>query len=87
MPPSDLLTGLLPRSILAVEHTVNRAGLLVAGDINSGHRGITEGDEGASAILPRERIKELALFAVSREYFQVRKAIGAALQPPQQQAG
>ena len=36
---------------------------------------------------PIDRIKELALFAVSREYFQVRKAVGAALVAQQQQAG
>lgn len=70
----------------AVEHTVNRAGLIVSGDLAAAHHGITEGDEGASAILPRERIKELVLFSVSREYFEIRKAIGAALVAQQQQA-
>jgi hypothetical protein len=70
----------------AVEHTVNRAGLLVCGDLNAARHGITEGDEGASAIAPLERVKNLTMFAVSREFFSVRKAIGAAL-VAQQQAG
>jgi hypothetical protein len=32
-------------------------------------------------MLPRDRIKGLALFAVSTEYLQLRKGIGAALVP------
>jgi hypothetical protein len=70
-----------------VEHTVNVAGMLVAGDLNSAYQGITEGDEGASAMSPRDRISELARYWVSAEHLQIRQAIGAALVAPKQGGG
>ncbi len=71
--------GPLNEYLSAVEYTANRAGLLVAGDLNAAHRGITEGDEGTSSVPVNERIKELVLFATSPQYLQARKLVGSAL--------
>ena len=71
----------------AVEITALRCGFLAAGELGAAVRGITEGVAGASTMPVKYRVKELVLYAVSRQYFEVRKLIGAALQAaPQGQA-
>ncbi len=77
--PELLRGGPLEAYAAAVELTAARAGLLVAGDLASAVRGISEGTAGASGLPVRERIKELVLFAASRPHFELRKLIGAAL--------
>ena len=63
----------------AVEKTVARVGLIAAGDLAACAKGVTEGGEGASPMPVRDRIRELVLFAVSRQFLQIRKLMGAAL--------
>lgn len=63
----------------AVELTAARAGLLVAGELASSVKGISEGTPGASQLPTRDRVKELVLFSVSRPYLELRKVVGAAL--------
>lgn len=69
----------LERYAAAVELTAARGGLIASGDVGAAVRGISEGGEGASTLPVRLRVKELVLFAVSREYLQLRKLVGAAL--------
>ncbi len=62
----------------AVETTAARAGLIACGDLAAAIRGITKtGETGAGSV--KQRIKDLVLFAVSREYFQLRQMSGGAL--------
>lgn len=62
----------------AVETTAARAGLVASGDLAASIRGITKtGETGAGSV--KQRIKDLVLFAVSREYFQLRQYSGGAL--------
>ena len=68
----------------AVEITASRAGLVACGDLASAVQGVTEGGPGASSLPTRTRVKELVLYAVSREHLQIRKIIGAALVEQQQ---
>ncbi len=63
----------------AVEITAARAGLLASGDLAAAIRGITKGGEGASSLPIKTRIKDLVLFAVSRDYFALRQQSGGAL--------
>jgi hypothetical protein len=69
----------------AVEVVAARVGLLAAGDLIAAVQGVTEGGPGASGLPTRLRVKELVLFAVSREHLQLRQIVGAALNPEQQQ--
>jgi hypothetical protein len=62
----------------AVETTSARAGLIACGDLAAAIRGITKtGETGGGSV--KQRIKDLVLFAVSREYFQLRQQSGGAL--------
>ncbi|MBI5508893.1 MAG: tetratricopeptide repeat protein [Deltaproteobacteria bacterium] len=71
----------------AVELTAMRAGLLASGDLAAAVRGVTDGGLGASNMPVRMRVKELVLFATSREYMQLRLLVGAALVEGQRQPG
>jgi tetratricopeptide (TPR) repeat protein len=76
----ELTTGAgLDRYTAAVEITAARAGLTACGDLSASVHGITDGGQGASAMPTRQRIKEIVLFSVSREYLELRKLLGAAL--------
>ncbi|MBC7794909.1 MAG: hypothetical protein H7Z43_14485, partial [Clostridia bacterium] len=63
----------------AVEATATRAGLIASGDLAAALRGLNKGDDGAIGVPMRARIKDLVLFAVSREYFELRQQSGGAL--------
>jgi hypothetical protein len=62
----------------SVNYTGDRVGLLLCGDVAVAMRILetTVADEKERA----ERIKELSLFVVSNEYFELRKQLGVALQ-------
>lgn len=63
----------------AVEKVAARVGLVACADMGAAARGVTEGGEGASPVPVRDRIRELVMFSVSKQYLQVRKIMGAAL--------
>ncbi len=83
----------------AVQHSGNRAGLLVSGDLRAGCRTILgeelelEGEaqtewsaENFADYLDRsEQLRELCAFAVSEEYFQARQALGVTAQPEEEE--
>lgn len=77
----------LKRWVYGVDATVDRAGLLLAHDLETAVEAVradqnAEHGEGASSSLAtKERLKELVLFATSREYFEIRKKLGIAIDP------
>ena len=67
-----------------VEHTANRAGILLAGDVEVARACLME-DRGGAAKLPlRSKVRELVMFCLSEAYFQLRQELGIALQIPGQ---
>ena len=67
-----------------MEHTANRAGILLAGDVEVARACLME-DRGGAAKLPlRTKVRELVMFCLSEAYFQLREELGIALQIPGQ---
>jgi hypothetical protein len=62
-----------------VDHTTNRVGLLVCGDLLQAVLCIKNEQIDVSKLTVKEKIKELVLFSISDEYFQLRKELGLAL--------
>ncbi|MEZ4440288.1 MAG: tetratricopeptide repeat protein [Polyangiaceae bacterium] len=65
----------------AVETTSARAGLLLAGDIEVAKRVIAAAPQIPGDLSPQERLKELMLFSVSQEYFELRAQLGIQINP------
>ena len=65
----------------SVETTAARAGLLLAGDLAIAKKVIVNEPQLPNDLTPGERLKELLLFAVSDDYFALRKALGVAINP------
>ncbi len=64
----------------AVEHTANRVGVLLCGDVEVGMRCISQ-DQGAAARLPlRSKVRDLMLFCMSENYSKLRSALGLAVE-------
>jgi tetratricopeptide (TPR) repeat protein len=62
-----------------VDHTTNRVGLLVCGDLLQAVLCIKNEQIDVSKLTVKEKIKELVIFSISDEYFQLRKELGLAL--------
>lgn len=61
----------------SVELTACRAGFLVANDLETAAKMVTQlGAQGPVDLPPKEKIKELVLFSVSEEYFRLREHLG-----------
>ncbi|MCA9562142.1 MAG: tetratricopeptide repeat protein [Myxococcales bacterium] len=70
------------RWLRAIEYTSDRAGLLLCGDLVKAATNINRQQEGIFKISKadgRDRTKELAKFAVSREYISLRKELGISV--------
>lgn len=63
----------------AVEHTANRVGLCLAGDLNICSKVMERDQRPDFQIQHRAKVKELVLFSVSEEYFQFRERQGLAV--------
>ncbi len=63
----------------AIDHTTNRVGLLMCGDLLTAANCIKNEQVPVSKLTAKEKIKELVLFSISEEYFQLRKELGLAL--------
>ena len=65
--------------LVSVEHTANRLGLLFANDLESAARIIKGEASGISKASVQDRVRELVVYSLSSEYFQLRKALGFSL--------
>ncbi len=69
----------LKRWVAGVDMTADRAGLIVAHDMETATEIIRASDESSSAVPNQERLKELVLYGVSEGYFSVRRKLGIAV--------
>jgi hypothetical protein len=68
--------------IEAVEHTANRAGILLSVDVAVAKRCLAK-DPGVAARLPeRSKVRDLMLFCLSQSFFSLRKELGLAIDIP-----
>ncbi len=65
----------LKRWVAGVDMTADRAGFVLAHDLETAVQVVKASDESSSAVPPDERFKELALFAVSPQYFDIRQRL------------
>jgi tetratricopeptide (TPR) repeat protein len=65
----------LKRWVAGVDMTADRAGFVLAHDLETATQVVKASDESASAVSTDERFKELALFAVSPQYFEIRQRL------------
>jgi hypothetical protein len=66
----------LKRWVSGIDLTADRAGFLLANDLELAQEMIKAADEASSAVPRTERLKELQLYAVSEEYFAARARLG-----------
>jgi hypothetical protein len=66
----------LKKWVAAVDLTADRAGFVLANDLELCNEMIKAADEASSAVAQKERLKELTLYAVSEPYFAVRRRLG-----------
>ncbi|MFZ5894506.1 MAG: tetratricopeptide repeat protein [Myxococcota bacterium] len=69
----------LKRWVKGVDLTADRAGLIAAHDLEMALRVVRASDDNATSLPVEERVKELVLYSVSPEYFQVRQKLGIAV--------
>jgi len=66
----------LKKWVAGVDLTADRAGFLVANDLEISQEIVKAADESSSAVAQKERLKELVLFSVSEDYFALRRKLG-----------
>ncbi|APR77239.1 Hypothetical protein A7982_02586 [Minicystis rosea] len=66
----------LKKWVAGVDLSADRAGFVVANDLELCNEMIKAADEASSAVAQKERLKELTLFAVSEGYFAIRRKLG-----------
>ena len=66
----------LKKWVAAVDLSADRAGFIVANDLELCNEMIKAADEQSSAVPQKDRLKELTLYAVSEQYFAVRQKLG-----------
>ena len=69
----------LKRWVAAIDLTADRAGLLLAHDLEVATELVKASDEGSSSVPGEERVKELLLYSVSEQYLGLRKKLGVAI--------
>jgi tetratricopeptide (TPR) repeat protein len=69
----------LKRWVAGVDLTADRAGLVVAHDLETATEIIKASDEGSSAVPNQERMKELVLYGVNEGYFTLRQKLRIAI--------
>ena len=66
----------LKKWVAGVDLSADRAGFIVAHDLELAHEMIKAADEASAALPQKDRLKELTLYSVSEEYFSVRTRLG-----------
>ena len=69
-------TGAVQVNCIRRQRCADRAGFLVANDLELAEEMIKAADEASAALPHKERMKELILYSVSEEYFGVRQRLG-----------
>jgi tetratricopeptide (TPR) repeat protein len=69
----------LKRWVAGVDLTADRAGLLLAHDLEIAIEAIRAADESAAAVGQHDRVEQLLLFATSDEYFSLRKQLAITI--------
>jgi hypothetical protein len=70
----------LKRWVAAVDLTADRAGFILAHDLQTVVEVVQASEEGAAGVSNADRLKELALFASSSRYFQMRRRLGITVE-------
>jgi hypothetical protein len=65
----------LKKWVAAVDLSADRAGFLVANDLELANEMIRAADEASSAVPQKDRLRELLLYSVSEDYFAVRQRL------------
>ena len=65
----------LKRWVAAIDLTADRAGFVLAHDLETAAQVVKASDENSSAVSLDERFRELTLFAVSSQYFEIRQRL------------
>ncbi|HSD90046.1 MAG TPA: tetratricopeptide repeat protein, partial [Kofleriaceae bacterium] len=68
--------GLIPNWRAATDLTANRVGFIVANDFEVAAKGIATEGASLSGMSVKERLRDLLAYAVSEQYFQVRRHLG-----------
>lgn len=66
----------LKKWIAAIDLSADRAGFIIASDLELASEMIKAADESSVAVPHKERIKELLLYGVTEQYFTIRKRLG-----------
>jgi hypothetical protein len=69
----------LKRWVGGIDLTADRAGFLLAHDLETAVAVLRASDEAASAVSQQDRFQELVLFSVSQAYFELRERLGIAV--------
>jgi tetratricopeptide (TPR) repeat protein len=66
----------LKKWVAAVDLTADRAGFVIANDLELAQEMVKAADEASAAVAQKDRLKELLLFSVSEAYFALRQRLG-----------
>lgn len=69
----------LKRWVAAVDLSADRAGFVVAHDLESASQVVHASEEGSAALPNQERFKELVLYSASAQYFDLRRRLGITI--------
>ncbi len=69
----------LKRWVASIDYTADRAGFLLAHDLQVTAEAVRMSDEGTASVPVKERMKEIVLFSVSEEYFAMRQGLSIAI--------
>jgi tetratricopeptide (TPR) repeat protein len=69
----------LKKWVAAVDLTADRAGFIVAHDLDSALQVIRASEEGSASVPNQDRFKELVLYSTSAKYFAMRRRLGIAV--------
>jgi hypothetical protein len=69
----------LKRWVAGVDLTADRAGFLLAHDLETAVAVIRASDDASSALPTEDRVQELVLFSVSEPYFRLRERLGISV--------
>nr|PZN23512.1 MAG: hypothetical protein DIU78_13790 [Pseudomonadota bacterium] len=70
----------LKRWVAAVDLTADRAGLIVAHDLDNALALVRAADESSSSVPVERRVQELILYSVSPAYLAIRERLGISLE-------